>query len=299
MYFDKFPVLNYFQQFGTESRFRIVTDIIRRVKIDAYGKDESTFFIKYDTQDGDTPEIISDRLYGTSDYFWVVLLVNEALNPYYDISLGYSALDSSIKRKYFGKYFYLTDINDDKQISGLTFNINDTIWHTTGSADSYGITQEYFSLRARVVDHDPTYARILVDGGGSAEYQAFEVGDYIGIYKGDDPATAKITRIEDGIYGLNHFETATGGYIDPLSAISDGTPLGLTGATGDFISTPPQFYQTRLGTYLGISGARNTDFIKTNYETESELNDDKRSINLIHPDYLDDVVNAFESVIQA
>ena len=299
MYFDKFPVLNYFQQFGKETKFTLVTDIIRRVKINTYGKDESTFFIKYDLKDGDTPEIISDKLYDTSDYFWVVLLINEALNPYYDMSLGYAALDSSIKRKYFGKYFYLTDINDDKEISGLTFNINDTIWNSSGSADSYGLTQEHFSLRARVVDHDPTYARIRVDGGGSAEYEAFEVGDYIGVYKGQNVERAKINRIEDGVYALNHFETATGGYVDPLAAIADGTPLGLTGATGDFMTTPPQFYQTRLGVYLGISGARNTDFIKTNYETATELNDDKRSIKLIHPDYLDDIVAAFESIIQA
>ena len=45
MYFDKFPILQYLDRFGTKTKSKLVTDILRRVKINTVGKDESSFYI--------------------------------------------------------------------------------------------------------------------------------------------------------------------------------------------------------------------------------------------------------------
>ena len=69
MYFDRFPLISYIDNFDVVQRRKIVTDVLRRVRIKEVGKDESSFFVDYDLQEGHTPENISHRLYDTSSFF--------------------------------------------------------------------------------------------------------------------------------------------------------------------------------------------------------------------------------------
>jgi len=295
MYFDKFPILSYLDSFGPVARRKLVTDILTRVQISTQGKEDSSFFVSYDLKDGDRPENISDRLYDTPEYFWVVLLVNDALNPYYDLPLDIVSLENYAKKKYFGKYFYLVDASDNKKLSGLTFAADETIFSSTTNIDDFGVRQEKFSVRARIVEHEPSLSRIRVDAG---EHTYFTEGQLIGIYKGDNIEQAKIKRIEDGLHALHHFETGTGDHINSFAA-PDGTPLGLTGSSGSYTTVPPRIDETRLGVYLGLSGDRSSDFAKTNFEYEVKQNESKISIKLIAPEYLSLVVAAFNELITA
>ena len=293
MYFDRFPILQYLDTFGSVARVKLVTDILRRVNISTQGKEDSTFFIKYDLREGDTPENISKRLYNTSDYFWVVLLVNEALNPYYDFSMDSNSLENYVKKKYFGKYFYLVDTSDNKKPSGITFSADETIFSSTSNTDDFGVRQENFDVRARVVEHEPSLYRIRVDGG---EHTYFAEGQLIGVYRGSSIEQAKIKRIEDGLYGLHGFETGTGDHVSAFAA-PDGTPLGLTAATGTYANVAPRIDETRLGLYLGLSGDRSVDYVLTNFDYEIKKNEAKTSIQLIAPEYLSTVVSAFNELI--
>jgi len=297
MYFDKFPILRYLNGFDTDTRVTLVTDILRRVRARNVATEQSSFFIDYDTQDGDTPESISHRLYDSTDFFWVVLLLNEALNPYYDMTLDTISLENFIKKKYFGTYFYLVGYGNTAAPSGITFSADETLFRTsiTGITDDVGGISHDFNTRARVVEHDPTLCRIRVDGG---EHYNFSAGDVIGTLRGGSLHRATIKKVEDGIFGLNGFEKTDGSHINPLaSSSSDETPLGITGSTGDYTTTPPVFWQTRLGVYLGVSGSASTTHAVNNYEYEANENETKRSIKLVHPDQLQNVVSAFEKLI--
>ena len=55
-----------------------------RAKIDDLVKNNLSYFDLYDVKDGDTPEIIAFNYYGDSNLHWVVLLMNEILDPRYD-----------------------------------------------------------------------------------------------------------------------------------------------------------------------------------------------------------------------
>jgi len=295
MYFDKFPVISYLDRFGTKTKRKLVTDILRRVEIRSVGKLENTFYIDYDTKDGDTAENISHRLYDTVDYFWVVLLVNEALNPYYDIALDTVSVENYSKRKNYGRYLYLTSYGNTAEVLGVTFSSDETIYSTTDVKDSYGITKQNYAVRARVVSDEPSLNRIRVDGG---EHTYFTTGSLVGAVRGSENLIARVKYAEDVYNGLHHFETATGDRLNPLAA-TDGTPIGLTGTTGSYVTSSPAFWETRLGAYLGISGSRNLNHVVTNFENDLAINETKRSIKLIHPDYLSTVVTAFEELIQA
>ena len=293
MYFDRFALVKYLDRFGPVAKRKIVTDVLTRVQISTQGKEDTTFFVNYDMKDGDTPENISNRLYDSTEYFWVVLMVNDALNPYYDFPLDNNSLENYAKKKYFGKYFYLVDPNDNKKLSGLTFAPDETIFSSTTNVDDFGVRQENFGIRARVVGHEPTLGRIRVDAG---EHTYFNENALIGVYKGSDIQQAKIKRIEDGLFALHHFENGTGDNINPLAA-ADGTPLGLTASSGTYASVAPRIDETRIGIYLGLSGDRSIDFAKTNFEYEIKQNENKTSIKLVAPEYLSQVVSAFSELI--
>ena len=297
MYFDKFPVLRYLDSFDTDARIRLETDVFRRVRARNVPTEQSSFFIDYDAQDGDTPESISHRLYGTVDFFWVVLLLNEALNPYYDMALDNISLENYIKKKYFGKYFYLVDYDNNVVPSGITFSADETLFRTSsaGVTDDFGTIQHEFTVRARVIEHDPSLCRIRVDAGEHFKFSADEV---VGVLRDGSLQRAKIKKIEDGMFALNGFQKADGTYVNPLASSSaDETPLGVTGSSGDYTLVAPEFYQTRLGVYLGVSGDSNSTYAINNYEYEAAQNETKRSIKLVHPDQLENVVSAFEEII--
>ena len=54
----------------------------------------------YEIKDGETPEIIADKLYGSVERYWIVLLFNKLQNPYYDFPLDQPQLESYIESKY-------------------------------------------------------------------------------------------------------------------------------------------------------------------------------------------------------
>ena len=297
MYFDNFPIIRYLNGFDPETRITLVTDILRRVRTTNISTEQSSFFIDYDTQDGDTPESISHRLYDSVDFFWVVLLLNEALNPYYDMALDNISLENFIKNKYFGKYFYLVDYDNNVIPSGMTFSADETLFRTstTGITDDFGTIQHEFTTRARVVEHDPTLSRVRVDAG---EHVSFVADEVVGVLREGILQRAKIKKIEDGLFGLNKFQKADGTDINPLASSStEETPLGMTGSSGDYTAVAPEFYQTRLGVYLGVSGDSITTYAVNNYEYEATHNETKRSIKLVHPDQLQNVISAFEDLI--
>jgi NAD(P)-dependent dehydrogenase (short-subunit alcohol dehydrogenase family) len=60
-YFEKFPRILYSQNNGRE--LNVVPDILRRVKIQEILNTQNVAFDLYDVQNGDTPEILADRVY--------------------------------------------------------------------------------------------------------------------------------------------------------------------------------------------------------------------------------------------
>ena len=60
------------------------------------------------------------------------------------------------------------------------------------------------------------------------------------------------------------------------------------------------FANTVLGAYMEVSGetSQTLQWV-TNYEEEQQINDDKRSINLLRPEVIIDVVAQFEELISS
>ena len=98
MYFNEFPLYEYdFTGVGQDAK--LVTDILRRVALQSKVRANTLVIDKYDVKDGETPEIIADKYYGSPEYHWVIVLVNN-ITSWYDWPLDSVAYNKYLQSKY-------------------------------------------------------------------------------------------------------------------------------------------------------------------------------------------------------
>ena len=99
-YFSYFPKMYYDAvQDGTTSP-KLVTDILRRVKIRDGLIDEVSAFATYRVTSGETPETVSYKFYDTVDYYWIVLLTNNIKDRFFDWPLSDQQFEDYVAGKY-------------------------------------------------------------------------------------------------------------------------------------------------------------------------------------------------------
>ena len=98
-YFNEFPVIDY-NLSGVNGNTKKITDIWRRVKVRSKIANNVTLFDKLDVPEGDKPEDIAYKAYGDADYFWVVCLMNNIVNRYYDWPLDEYNFQRYVEDKY-------------------------------------------------------------------------------------------------------------------------------------------------------------------------------------------------------
>lgn len=150
---------------------KVVTDVFRRIKIRDSIKDNLALFSSYDVQNGETPESVSYKHFGTSDYFWIICLMNNITDRYYDWPLTDQAFEAYVKAKYSnpdGIHHY-----EKTQSSGeQTGNGPDDYSHkievnsdTVGaqSVSNYEYEQRLQDKKRNIKLLDPTYVGLFVD----------------------------------------------------------------------------------------------------------------------------------------
>jgi hypothetical protein len=100
MYFENFPQMLYDYQVGNNIEVFLMTDITRNIRFRTEVLSNITVYDYYDIIDGETPEIISDKIYGTPEYHWVIMLANDLYDYRADFPLSYDALEQYITDKY-------------------------------------------------------------------------------------------------------------------------------------------------------------------------------------------------------
>jgi hypothetical protein len=98
MYFERFPKGQYIQP-GTEN-FKLVSDLFRRVKIRDKVKDVASIYSEYFVTNGERPEDIAMKHFGSPMLHWVILITNGVTDAYYDWPLSFQAFESYVKDKY-------------------------------------------------------------------------------------------------------------------------------------------------------------------------------------------------------
>jgi hypothetical protein len=98
MYFSKFPLTVY--DMKGDEKYKLLPDIMRRVKLRSGIAAGRFVFDSYDVKNGERPEDIAFKYYGDAEYHWVVLLVNNVTDRFYDWPLTQPQFDAFLTDKY-------------------------------------------------------------------------------------------------------------------------------------------------------------------------------------------------------
>ena len=100
MYFDEFPNFLYDYKINGEDKVLLVKDITQNVRVRKEILENITLYDEYDIKDGETQEIIAEKVYGSPLYHWVVMLCNQKYNYIDDFPLSTYNLEQQITQKY-------------------------------------------------------------------------------------------------------------------------------------------------------------------------------------------------------
>lgn len=316
-YFSKLPIIDYSLNKDKTKKAR---DILHRLFFDEKFLNQSEYIRKYEVLSGDRPEIISDKLYGRSDLYTVIMLLNA-----FDTSMlsglppMSSIYDEYLEEKYSEDVYYLIPINVNLSplgngLSGgyvfpllqRSFAPGEIIY--AAGADGF---QDY-TTRAYVKEWNPVLSSLKLDILSGVFSDGMTLANYNG------SVNFKISHKKRGRDALHHFEatkaTTSGGnrlvkgmILDPLSRLTISgdasyiTPIGMykDGITGSYASSIIYAYNLNGGKLTTTLQA--VAKVITNQEQEERNQEKKRKINVParDPMSLGDIITKVNEILES
>ena len=97
-YFSNFPLMAY--DIKGDKTYKLLPDIIRRVKLRANIRNGMFMFDNYDVKEGETPEQVAFKWFGDTEYHWVILMTNNITDRYYEWPLTQPQFQLHLEDKY-------------------------------------------------------------------------------------------------------------------------------------------------------------------------------------------------------
>lgn len=109
MYFQQFQKIYY--DFPTSTSFndlQVLTDITTNVRFRKEVLENITLYDEYDILEGETPEMIAEKIYGNAELHWVIMLVNQRYDYLKDFPMSSSELNQYVIDTYGQDFVYST-----------------------------------------------------------------------------------------------------------------------------------------------------------------------------------------------
>ena len=97
-YFNRFPLMAY--DMAGDKNYKLLPNILRRVKLRAGLRSGAFLFDNYDVKDGERPEDVAYKWFGDAEYHWVILMTNNITDRYYQWPLTQPQFQEYLKDKY-------------------------------------------------------------------------------------------------------------------------------------------------------------------------------------------------------
>jgi len=310
MYFSHFPLVDYiYKNNDGILRKKLAVNILKRVGFDPLSKKDKDHFITYRIKNGETPEIIADKLYNNSELHWLILLFNNTVNPYKDWPLDNLAIDNYIENKYPGYSLFIADYSGTGHPNTINFHKDQTVASSSGGWDAYGIYQ-VSEERARVSSWDTQNCRLEIYNTIPETWAEDEF--VVGVGSTGQAVIGKIKRFTLSTDAVHHFERqepgSSGDYIqlNPLGSSEQtgqialgatGVSFGSGGTEGSFATSAVTFEDTLIGKYMGVGGSQVNNNVLTNRDYEYRLNDEKKEIELLDPTYVSIAIKELKKLL--
>jgi len=298
-YFDFLPNTIYGIR-GTQDRI-VVRNILGRAKILDAVKNFISASAEYTISDEERPEHIAHRVYGRADYHWIILMFNEIHDPYFDWPMSINELEKHMEKSYSGKSLF---INTGGIVEiGTRAIMNETVGlphdrrlpHFEHGTDLVQLGDEgQIIARTTVSAWDPDLWKITVDDiDGVFKLQTrasnidIQTGNLLPINdplilnrdirctnsKGNTISASLLRITEDNRYALHHFQNEAEEDVSPWYVPEgDASPL-----IERYVCGRQEVIETDNGVFS----------IVTNWTHEEKVNEAKRNIKIMRPEYID------------
>lgn len=267
-FFTFFPTVAYDIEGKQLTNYQNITNIFFRVKMIREVLSNSATYYEHLVRDEDTPEILADKVYGDPEAHWIILMANDIVDPQSEWPLNYKNFKNYLVKKYRSR------AEADR---GTTLSDNQVIAWTqdTTNANSY----HHFE---KVVKRENSLAGVVTES-------RFVVN-----------RTKLAQNVNSIIQNLvyDYYEEPTepptyGNYGDVLARESTYVPinssifkLSSNTTTTNPTATGIQSSQTIIENIYGEG--------ITYYDYENSVNETKRPIKIIKPEYYGQIIKEFK-----
>lgn len=285
-FFSKFPLIRYTVDKRLLSDLDTVTNVLFRVGIIKEVMETNiNAYYYYIIKDGDRPEILAEKIYGSAEAHWIILYANNIYDPYYDWPMDSRTFEKYIIDKYGSLEWaktnwhhyekVITRENPSAQVTTTTkFEVNETkltdgILTIIDVETDYGVGEIVYvgpsnasnTFSGQVIAWSNSNGQIvLANTLGSAKAYQFLIGS-------SSAANGTILKID-----------LPAAPMDAYNTIADTTDFSTYTVAGKTV------FET-------ISRNR-----VSYYDYEEELNESKRLIKIIQPRYYPQIMGEFDNI---
>lgn len=291
-FMDKFPKIPYDINKGQYSNFDSITDLTFRFSIIKDVLNNIAAYYEYDIREGETPEILADKVYGDPEAYWIILYANDIYDPQYDWPM-----DKNVFEKYIiGKY-------------GSISAAKSTIHHYEKIIGRQVENSEKIYLDRQIVDYAPISFPTVTIKNTNANTSNLTINQILAQY--DDVGQIIYSG---SISNLNLSENKI--ILQPINGeISVNVALSEI-STGNIVGTVVETDQKNYDYYLKLPSPAEPEFSLyivnnkpviesisrnevSNYDYELELNEQKRLIKIIKKEYYGQIMNEFVNLTKS
>jgi hypothetical protein len=139
MYFSELQYLLYPDLLNPgASKKTVVSDIFKRVVLRTDSVIDSSNYYEYAMNEFETLETVSDKLYGSPYYYWIILYMNSLIDPLWDLPLNSREFQKYVINKYGGS---LQDIQNFSDPFDASYVISGNVCTIT-SIDTHGFMDQ-------------------------------------------------------------------------------------------------------------------------------------------------------------
>lgn len=283
--FTKFPVISYNGQ--------LAINLIPKIKFTEAAKKTGAVYYPYTIGEGERPDIIAANYYDDARYSWLIYMVNDIVDPYYDWPLDEDQFNQFITSKYGSiedskeniVFWRVNWYEDESRLTPAAYDAlpsylkkyYKSVEGATGSVVGYDRSKIDYALETNKIQH------LTV-----ASTTGYRVGEQINQKtSGTITGTAFVKQVLDSTtliiqHVLGSF-TATSGSVGNVIGKSTAATSALSAITT--ISTAINSNEAAYWTYV------------TQYDYENELNEQKRHIKLLDKTYIDQVEKELDDLL--
>ncbi len=302
-YFKQFPTVNY--DLNRDGSIMQMVNIFRSVRPLQNLIDDTALYKFYEIQNGERPDIVSQKLYGTTDFYWTFFIVNDFLHDGYKVwPMSQEMLSAYINEEYSGvaintriEFDGDNAVRNSASLAGK-FKIGETVRGQNSSAEGKIFKKDIDLNQLIIQDLDYSNGGPFIGDGDRTSQNHEKIrgltsGSIIESYKVWDYAAAPhhyYILDENGV----EREYANTAFIDP----------GGDNDINKYINVPADDPTTPdIDESDFITGAHKLvyDDITLRYVTNRQyvnaLNEERSKIRVINPEYIATFVEEFERLI--